>query len=315
MNRRNFILGASAALLAGCVNAKERPHNTLTITDTETLLLWPQTPPGGGGPSGPMKRDKRGAISNISQPYLTVYRPKNPNGAAMLVAAGGGYKRIEMETEAHPAAQWLSERGITAFVLTYRLPHEGWNVGPLAPLQDAQRALRLIRANAEKRGLKKNQIGVLGFSAGGHLLGLASVRADFESYPPQDATDNHSARPDISALIYPIITLEAPYDHTSTAHILIGRDADEQEAAKWSVQTYVNPQTPPMFLVQAKDDPVSNPMNTVIMQQACEKAHVPCELHPLASGGHGFGMGKPGSPTQLWPHEFRDWLQQRGELS
>lgn len=313
MNRRNFIIGAGAAFLAGCVDAKQRgPRESLA---TENLLLWPATPPGGGGPSGSVVIDKRGAVSNVSLPTLTVYAPKNPNGSAMLIAAGGGYKRIEMETEAHPAARWLSERGITAFVLTYRLPNEGWNTGAMAPLQDAQRALRLIRANAEKYRIDRSKLGVLGFSAGGHLLGMASVRADFASYTPIDSIDSHSAKVDISALIYPIITLEEPYAKTSTAHILVGRHADEQEAAQWSVQNFVTPQTPPMFLVQAKDDPISNPMNTVIMQQACEKMHVPCELHQLASGGHGFGMGKSGTPTEVWPHFYRSWLQREGELS
>jgi acetyl esterase/lipase len=261
-----------------------------------------------------MAINKRGAVSNISLPGLTVYAPKNPNGSAMLIAAGGGYKRIEMETEAHPAARWLSDRGITAFVLTYRLPNEGWSAGAMAPLQDAQRALRLIRANAEKYRIDRNKLGVLGFSAGGHLLGMASVRADFASYSAIDSIDNHSARVDISALIYPIITLVEPYSNTSTAHILVGRHADEKQAAQWSVQNFVTPQTPPMFLVQAKDDPISNPINTVIMQQACEKMHISCELHQLASGGHGFGMGKPGTPTEAWPHLYRSWLQREGEL-
>lgn len=312
MNRRNFIIGAGAAFLAGCVDAKT--HKLNEPVTTETLLLWPSTPPGGGGPSGAMNISQRGAVSNISTPHLKVYRPKNPNGSAMLIAAGGGYKRIEMESEAHPAARWLSERGVTAFVLTYRLPNEGWNSGAMAPLQDAQRSLRLIRANAEKYGIKKNKLGVLGFSAGGHLLGMASVRADFSSYSAIDNIDSHSAKPDVSALIYPIITLEEPYSDTSTAHILVGRHASEKEAAQWSVQNFVTPQTPPMFLVQAKDDPISNPMNTVIMQQACDKMHVPCELHQLASGGHGFGMGKPGTPTEVWPSFYRSWLQKEGEL-
>lgn len=312
MNRRNFIIGAGAALLAGCVDAKQRrPQESVA---TEHLPLWPSTPPGGGGPSGAIDIGKRGAESNVSLPYLTVYAPKNPNGSAMLIAAGGGYKRIEMQTEAHPAARWLSERGITAFVLTYRLPDEGWSAGAMAPLQDAQRALRLIRANAEKYRIDRSKVGVLGFSAGGHLLGMASVRADFASYTPIDNIDNHSAKVDISALIYPIIRLEEPYSNTSTAHILVGRHADEKQAAQWSVQNFVTAQTPPTFLVQAKDDPISNPMNTVIMQQACEKMHVSCELHRLASGGHGFGMGQPGTPTAAWPHFYSSWLQREGEL-
>jgi acetyl esterase/lipase len=232
----------------------------------------------------------------------------------MLVTAGGGYKRIEMGSEAHPAAAWLVARGVTAFVLAYRLPGEGWKAGPLAPLQDAQRAMRLIRAGAGGYGIDPGRLGVLGFSAGGHLLGLASTRSTFKAYPGVDEADAQSARPDNAALIYPIITLEPPYDRSSTRRVLIGRHPSAEESAEWSVQTHVRKDCPPMFLAQAQDDPVSNPANTAIMAQACQAAGVPVELMRLASGGHGFGMGRPGTPTAAWPDHYEAWLRQRGML-
>lgn len=227
----------------------------------------------------------------------------------MLIAAGGGYKRIELEKEAYPAARWLTARGITAFVLTYRLPREGWNDGPLAPLQDAQRALRVIRAEAERRRLDPTRVGALGFSAGGHLIGLAATRSAFASYEPIDAIDRQSARPELAALIYPVITLKPPYDHTSARRSLVGSHPDAEASAEWSVETHVRSGCPPAFLVQAEDDPISNPANTLIMADACRKAGIPVELHRLPSGGHGFGMGKPGTPSADWPGWWEQWLR------
>ena len=227
----------------------------------------------------------------------------------MLIAAGGGYKRIELEKEAYPAARWLTARGITAFVLTYRLSREGWNDGPLAPLQDAQRALRIMRAEAERRRLDPTRVGALGFSAGGHLIGLAATRSAFASYEPIDAIDRQSARPELAALIYPVITLKPPYDHTSARRSLVGNHPDAEASAEWSVETHVRSGCPPVFLVQAEDDPISNPANTLIMADACRKAGIPVELHRLPSGGHGFGMGKPGTPSADWPGWWEQWLR------
>lgn len=298
MDRRHFLGCVAAGLLAG------RTGDSFSAEPiaVQTLRLWPGSPPGGGGPQGSVHWSAKGAQSHISDPALTIYTPSQATGHAVLIAAGGGYKRIEMASEALPAARWLSERGFTAYVLSYRLPAEGWNDGNLVALQDAQRALRLIRQR-EKR------VSVLGFSAGGHLLGMAATRDDFTSYPAVDSVDRLPATADRAALIYPIITLEPPYSHTSTHKILLGENATVQQDAQWSVQNYVTPQSPPFFLVQAKDDPISNPQNTLIMQAACEQKHVPVELFRYATGGHGFGMGKPGTPTMEWPQHYQHWLQ------
>ena len=270
--------------------------------------LWPNRPPGGGGPQGPEQVDDRGAVSNIAVPSLQVLSPTRPNGAAVLIAGGGGYKRIEVEAESLPAARWLASRGVTAFVLRYRLPREGWPAGPLAPLQDAQRALRVIRAEAAGRRLDAQRLGVLGFSAGGHLLGLAAARSGFSSYPAADGVDALSARPQQAALIYPVVTLLPPYDHTVTRVQLIGRDPSAAAAAEWSVQTHVRAHCPPMLLVQAADDPVSDIADTALLQQACQAQGVPVERHVLPSGGHGFGMGRPGTPSAQWPTWYEAWL-------
>lgn len=306
MDRRSFLIATAFATLSTTVRA---------ASSKSVIQLWPGQPPGGGGPSGALQRSDKGAVSNVALPTLEVFEPEKPNGASVLIAAGGGYKRIELENEAYPAARWLAARGITAFVLTYRLPREGWNNGPLAPLQDAQRALRIIRAEAARRRLDASRVAVLGFSAGGHLLGLAATRSAFASYQATDAIDGQSARPNLASLIYPVITLKPPYDHTSTRRSLIGSHPDAEASAEWSVETHVRSGCPPMFLVQAEDDPISDPANTLIMADACRKVGVPVELHRLPSGGHGFGMGKPGTPAADWPGWWEQWLHANSFLS
>jgi acetyl esterase/lipase len=306
-DRRSVLLGAGAALVARPTMAGAMPE-TGAAGDPAWLPLWPGMPPGGGGPVGPPEIGARGAVSNIAVPGLDVFAPARPNGLAILIAAGGGYKRIEKDKEARPAARWLAGRGITAFVLSYRLPREGWVDGPLAPLQDAQRALRLIRTRATAYGIDPERVGVLGFSAGGHLMGLAATRSAFASYPPRDAADAASARPATAALIYPIITLEPPDDHTATRVQLVGRHPTPEASAEWSVETHVRSRCPPVFLTQAEDDPISDVANSRIMARACERAGVPVETHSLATGGHGFGMGRPGTPSEQWPGWYAAWL-------
>ncbi|TCP65588.1 alpha/beta hydrolase [Sphingomonas sp. PP-CE-1G-424] len=299
-SRRSLLMGVGALSLP-LVDGAWR--GAIAATVSERRPLWRGDAPGGGGPSGPIAVSDKGAVSNVAVPMIEIVRPARPNGAAVLVAGGGGYKRIEMASEAMPAAHWLAAHDVTAYLLTYRLPGEGWRNGAMAPLQDAQRAIRLMRA--ETRG----PVGLLGFSAGGHLLGLAATRSVFASYQPQDAVDKTSARVDEVALIYPVVTLEPPFDHTSTRVQLIGRYPSVADAAKWSVETHVQDHCPPMFLVQAEDDPISNIVNTAMLADACRAAGVPVERHVLPSGGHGFGMGRPGSPTAAWPGWYKTWLR------
>ncbi|MFU9137483.1 alpha/beta hydrolase [Erwinia tasmaniensis] len=299
MNRRHFLTGVAATFVAvrtGILQASPSGQNS-------EIPLWDGNPPGGGGPSGSAELSGKGALTHVSRPLLTRFTPAVPNGKAVLIAAGGGYKRIEMGPEAWPAAKWLTARGYTAWVLTYRLPAEGWKDGSVVAFQDAQRALRIVRQH-------EKHVSVLGFSAGGHLLGMAATRTDFASCPARDALDNASVHADRIALIYPVITLEKPYTHTSTHKIMVGPAASASAEAAWSVQNYVTRQTPPVFLVQAEDDPISDPHNTLIMAAACEHAHVPVEMHRYSSGGHGFGMGKPGTPTVAWPEKYENWLHQ-----
>lgn len=314
MKRRTLI----RHVLACSALAVARPRRVVAADTTaspaagSTLPLWDNAMPGGETLAGASERSAKGAVSHIVTPMLEVFAPAQSNGSAALIAGGGGYKRIQMDSEAYPAARWLAQRGVTAFVLHYRLPGDGWAAGPLAPLQDAQRAIRLIRANAHRYGLDPSRMLALGFSAGGHLMGMAAARPDFAAYPPQDDIDKLSARVSAAALIYAVVTLQPPYDRTSTRRVLIGSHPSARESADWSVETWIGRQMPPLFAVQAQDDPIADPANLTILSQLARQAGVPIDTHRLSTGGHGFGMGKAGSPSAEWPIWFEDWLREHG---
>ncbi|MBS4076545.1 alpha/beta hydrolase [Ameyamaea chiangmaiensis] len=298
--------GAHAQMLA--FRDRHRHHEDMSTEQPPGFPIWPGPPPGGGGPVSGEHVSRTGAVTNVAVPTLTVLRPVQPNGAAMLIAGGGGYKQIENGKEAIPAARWLASIGVTAFVLTYRLPKEGWTVGRFAPFQDAERAIRMIRGQARYFGVDPRRVGVMSFSAGAHLLGMETACADQLSYTPIDALDQVSGHPDLTLLIYPIVTLEPPYQDTSTRRVLIGDHPSPTESARWSVQTHIHPGLAPFFLVQAADDPVSNPANTAILQAACEQNGVEVVRHLFPTGGHGFGLGKPGTATVEWPGIAEQWM-------
>lgn len=287
-------------------------------SDLEVVDLWPGRPPGGGGPVPTDYRfdeTLRGVVTAVTRPCMMVMRPERPNGAAVIIAAGGGYRRIDIGHEGLPVGEWLNRAGITAFILVYRLPGEGWTAGPDAPRQDAQRAIRLVRANAQDYGLDPERIGLLGFSAGGHLMGEAAVGGDVELYQDVDEDDELPARVALAGLLYPVITLRQPFDRTiSSRRVLIGEDPSEAMRRAYSVDTQVNERTPPTFLVQASDDPIAVTDHPLIMFSALRAAKIPAELHIFERGGHGFGLGVPGTPAAAWPTLFLAWIRGRGLL-
>lgn len=280
-------------------------------TKSTEILLWPGTPPDGPGPTGAEHISDKGSYTHISQPRLIVHRPAHPNGVAMLIISGGGYAHIEVGNESGPAASWLQERGITAFELIYRLPAEGWaNVN--VPFEDAQRAMRLIRSKTEKYGLDPHKIGIMGFSAGGHLAGITETEYNKQWYTPIDRVDSYSARPDFVALIYPVITMLPPYNHTHSEKEIVGTDASPAQQKAYSVELHVGDKTPPTFLAQAMDDPISNVENSRLMYAALQQNQIISEIHLFPTGGHAWGMGKPGSPVHEWPKLFETWAKANG---
>lgn len=299
-----LITAAIFALTGSMVEARE----TLD-TGPELINIWPGEAPGGGGPVGDNKSTAWGAVSRVSTPQLSVFRSARPNGGAVLVVPGGGYRSISVMGEGYSSAKWLSDRGYTVFILTYRLPGEGWNDGAKVALEDAQRALRLIRARADAFGIDRRRVGILGFSAGGHLAGLAATRFPDKTYDGVDSADQLSDRPDWAALVYPVISLEPPFDRTSTHRQMVGRGNDSALEAEWSVQSEVTNRMPPIFLAHAEDDPIASIHHSELMAAACKAAKVPVEFLRLPTGGHGFAMGRANTASMDWSKAFDQWLK------
>ncbi len=200
----------------------------------EEIRLWPGSMPGAGKVEGPERIGTEGAglgaVSNVAVPRMRVYRPANPNGAAVLVAGGGGYFRIQLKKESTPAAEWLAAQGFTVFELIYRLPNDGWEAS--APFMDAQRAMKIIRTRAADFGVDPQRIGIMGFSAGGHLAGFTAYQPARALYSGKDAYEAVSARPDFAVLLFPVVTLRKPYDTTRTRREIVGEKATEKAASR-----------------------------------------------------------------------------------
>lgn len=279
---------------------------------SRSIQLWPNGVPTDSGtpPHGPERINHSGAVSNISQPRLVIYRPAQPNGAAVLIIGGGGYYEIGIAHEVEPTARWLATLGVTSAMLYYRLPANGWKA--IAPFQDGQRAMRILRAQAAALGIDAQRIGVLGFSAGGHLAGMLATRSDDTFYAPMDATDRQSARPDFAGLIYPVTSLQPPYDTTHAAHEL---STQPDAASAYTVQLHVTRATPPSFIAHAADDPIANVGASLELFDVLRKQQVPAELHVFEQGGHGWGLGQAGAPVAAWPQLFANWAQLHGFFS
>lgn len=311
---RRAVLGAGIALATA-------PHVALSNPGDETVELWPGPPPGATDASIARKVDDQSRdparpdrwISGIDRPVLVVRRPAQPNGSAMLVIPGGSYWFLSYDNEGISQADWLNAQGVTAFILMYRLPGEGWRQRENVPLQDAQRAMRLIRSRAQQFGIMPERVGVLGFSAGGHLAGsLATCHAD-SVYAPVDAADRLSARPDVAGLIYPVVSLDAPFSHEGSRTALLGQNPTEAARKARSVEFRVTDDTSPVFLMHAADDGAVPVANSIALFQAMQSKARPVALHVFEHGGHGFGVRLPASePASLWPTLFAAFAARHG---
>jgi acetyl esterase/lipase len=247
-------------------------------------------------------------IAKVSVPALTIYKPSEPNGMAVIICPGGGYTILAWDHEGTKIAEEFAKWGITSFILKYRLPDDSANMDKsLAPLQDAQQAIRLVRSNAAAWGINKNQIGIMGFSAGGHL---ASTVATHFNYKADAANkDTVSVRPDFAILIYPVISFDTTIAHLGSMTKLVGVNASEDKVAFFSNDLQVSAKTPPAFLVHAGDDKGVPAENSIRFYQACIKNNVPAEMHLYPKGGHGFGLRKNNTTTDEWMDRLRNWLE------
>lgn len=239
-------------------------------------------------------------VSNVSQPTITVYSPKGKNtGAAVVVFPGGGYQILAIDLEGTEICDWLTSRGITAVLLKYRVPTK--RVGPYLEsplaLQDAQRAVGLVRFHAAEWHIDPHKIGVIGFSAGGHMVAAVSTHFDKRLYRAVDAADKESCRPDFAVALYP-------------GHLWI-----DDKHFRLNPNVPVTGQTPPTFLLQAEDDPVDNVNNSLVYFAALKKAGVPVEMHLYARGGHAFGLRRTKFPITEWPQLVETWLGTIGMIS
>ncbi len=292
------IAGLLAVLLAA---------STAVAADRPLLDLWPGPVPGEKGAIGaetetgskPGQRQVQ-RITNVSKPTLTVFKPakEKDTGAAVVIAPGGGYSILAWDLEGEEVAAWLNGIGVTGVVLKYRVPRrpgEPTNASPLGPKQDAQRAISLVRSKAKELGIDPHRIGMLGFSAGGHLTAWTATNSDRRSYEPADDADKASCRPDFAVLVYPAYLVERAKPDQLSPDIRVSKD------------------TPPCFFAHAYDDGVS-PENSVRMFLELKKLKVPAELHVYSTGGHGFGLRREGKPCATWPDRFAEWLTAQGLL-
>lgn len=261
-----------------------------------------------------IKDGKVQSTSLVSIPTLSIFLPKEskPNQTAVLIFPGGGYQHLAIDKEGTKVAEWLNTLGIAAFVVKYRLPsHKIMKNKSIGPLQDAQEAMRYVRKNADKYNIDPNKIGIIGFSAGGHLASTLATHYDDKVY---DTNSQISARPDFSLLIYPVISMVEHVTHKGSQMSLLGEHASQDVLDYFSNEKRVTPQTPPTFLVHASDDPTVMPENSVNYYLALKNNGVPAELHIYEKGGHGFGLGVQDT-SKFWTRDCEEWLKTRGYIN
>ncbi|HUO93817.1 MAG TPA: alpha/beta hydrolase [Rhizomicrobium sp.] len=315
MDRRRLMGWAALALTGLPVRAA-----AAAFQPEEPIPLWPAGPPGRDVPPLSLKTEERGAtpelhdrlISSIAYPVLTPIRPQTPDGSALLIIPGGGYLYEAIDIEGFAPAALFAAHGITSFVLTYRLPSEGWTHRPNVPLEDAQRAMRIIRAHVQDYGLQPTRVGALGFSAGGHLAASLATNLTKPMYSSMDAIDGYDAKPSFAALLYPVVTMLPPFAHEASRERLLGLNATTAMRTAYSVERAVSEATPPCFLCATDDDPDVPVDNTLMMFQSLRTAKVPSEMHIFEKGGHGFGLALPSEPVSQWPELFLRWGAAQG---
>jgi acetyl esterase/lipase len=264
------------------------------------MLLWPDGAPGALGEEA---KDK---------PKLIAYLPEanKATGAAVVICPGGGYGALAMDHEGHQIGQWLNSFGVAGFIVDYR--HRSKGYGHPAPLQDAQRAIRTVRARAKEWNVKPDRIGILGFSAGGHLASTAATHFDDGNAEAKDAIEKVGSRPDFAVLCYAVIAFGEPYTHGGSQKNLLGDNAAPDLVKLLSNEKQVTEKTPPTFLWHTSEDIGVLPDNSTQFYLACIRHKVPAELHIYEKGRHGVGLGKGIAGTEDWPKACQTWMKGRG---
>lgn len=289
-------------------------------SNSPVVNLWPVDPPttqpgetemAQERPTKTGLRDR--VISHVVRPTITVLLPEHPDpaGIAVILIAGGGYGRIAIDKEGYQTAERLNASGIACFVLKYRLPG---GIPPKdgampAPIQDAQRAIRIIRSHAEEWKINPHHVGVIGFSAGGNIAGTAATQFDAGDANASDPVERNSSRPDFAVLMYAVSSLHEPFVHAGSRRALLGENPDRALEDRFSTAQHITRDTPPLFLVHARDDRAVKIENSEQVADAAKQAGVPCEFMIFETGGHGFGLGPPGSEASGWVDPCIAWMR------
>lgn len=293
--------------------------SSYTFAQNEIITLYPDGVPGLRPEASSVKEENNTGtdgvlrVRSVTNPTLTVYRPAKGKGkgAAVIICPGGGYHILAINKEGYKLGEWFAENGVTAFVLKYRLPQdELFTEKKIRPLQDAQQAFRIVRNKAAEFGVNPSKIGIMGFSAGGHLAATASTH--FEHQVGEITDQSVSVRPDFSILMYPVISFNDRIAHLGSRNNLIGPDLHLADIEDFSNELQVSENTPPAILIHAFDDGVRME-NSLEYVQALKNHNVSAELHLFAEGGHGFGMAlDKKSPVSTWTERLKDWMTYRG---
>jgi len=311
MLTRREVLALFAAVASSSVAAQ-------MSDDPSTARIWAGDPPGAPTPlpleqlinqnSDDAHPDR--ILSHVASPRLTVFRPAVPTGTAILIAPGGGYTHIAVDKEGVEVGEWLATRGITVFVLTYRLPTDRWANSAFVAASDAQRALRYIRAHAAEYGISSNRVGLMGFSAGGHVAATVLAQAEEGLYSPVDVVDQKPITPNFAALLYPVIDLSGSLAHPGSKQALLssGQLSVAELEDRCSPNRHITSQPPPTFICSAEDDESVPIANSHLIETALRSAGGRVEAHYYQRGGHGFGLKRTnGYPVQNWPQAFLQW--------
>ena len=276
--------------------------SSLFAAEPVVVKLWPGGAPEKSGVKIEAEKEmpKKSAddvmrLTNVTEPMITVFKPEKPNGTAVLVCPGGGYGILAYEHEGSQVCDFLVQHGVTGILLKYRVPKRDPKDPGREALQDAQRAMGIIRHHAAEWGLKPDSIGILGFSAGGHLTVMTTLHANDRTYTTDPALDVEDATPNFAVPVYPayLVSKEDPF------HLLPGFE--------------VSAKSPPMCFVHANDDSWSATASALLYLEY-KKLNIPCELHIYAKGGHGFGMRKSGGPVNDWPDRVAEWMKSMGYM-
>lgn len=324
VERRTF-LGGGIAALAGAAAAQGPTPFAGNPSEPfwpakERFPLWPGRPPGAPKakivPNWTMNNPRPNRelwIRGVPFPEVHVFRPARPDGSALLALPGGGYGFLSVQNEGLDAAQRFNGDRTTVFILTYRLPDEGWSNRHLVPLQDAQRAMRLIRSRAGEFRIDPARLGAIGFSAGGHLAADLAVSHSEHVYDRVDAADDLPARPAYVGLIYPVINLIDPGPNTNSKRMLLGPNPAKAQVEARSPFLHVTKETPPSFVAHAMDDGTAPVRHSFQWIEAARQAGATTEAHLFAEGGHGFGLHLPADlPGSRWPELFALFLRKHG---